>query len=140
MKFQINPNSCGPAAVTNALKVYGLDIPLIEAKPEGTDENGIKQLLKRNGFKSFDFEFKSFVVAYLILRLYLYFGKPVIMCVDRYDHWVTAIAQTGSKTVVVDSELDNENVSENGIHLLGYKQLKDLWTSPEFYGIIVLPQ
>ena len=41
-------------------------------------------------------------VAILRLVASLRAGRPIIMCVDKYEHWVSAVGLLGERVIVID--------------------------------------
>ena len=74
-------------------------------------------------------------VAILKLVESIRLGHPVILCVDNWDHWVTAFGLLGPMTIHVADSADSELVKhyEPG-------ELLARWKGPgkkAFYGIVV---
>jgi len=105
--------SCGPACVANALYLLGnAVIPLERIKRvcgtrwwNGTDESGLRRGLRRVGYDGIEqtWMHKSDATAALSwLRDQHAQGRPVILCVDNFDHWVLAGGSMERKFFILD--------------------------------------
>jgi ABC-type bacteriocin/lantibiotic exporter with double-glycine peptidase domain len=107
---------------------------------EGTTEQGIK-----NALRNLDFKIKELTGSGdygLFLRkvdLSLKKNRPIILCVDKYAHWVTIIGKIGEKYIVFDSSYEKKNKKLNGVHILSDEELiKRAIHNTAYYGIIVV--
>lgn len=151
MRYQKDPYSCGPAAVINALRCFGKNLPeravrvFSSTTPErGTDEHGIIAALRGLGFDGETFERSSFDEAFDEVRSNIDEGYPVILCIWYMQHWVTVVGSfgrdpgNGTRLVVADPSNSDRNAKENGIKILTKKQLKKSWRSRDgkYFGIV----
>ena len=145
MRFQSNRSSCGPAALHNALAALGLNrtedelIALAGQTVDGTSPKGLIKALKAISspeaplqgvaFSTRDGEAATVGLWWNVGHL----GRPVILCVDAFEHWVACVGYLGRRFQVVDS-------ADNRL-LISYTEqtLLDRWTAPNggYYGIIV---
>jgi len=111
VKLQERKFSCGPAAVRAALYVFGHN-NISEATlrrmagttSEGTDERGFMRAIRSYGHKPKEYQAESRKAAWAWLKGTLGRGKPVLLCVDQWDHWVTAVGRLGGKVLVFDPD------------------------------------
>jgi predicted double-glycine peptidase len=148
MKFQTSKGGCGPAAVVNALKVFGIKARIdVVAKnagttdTSGTTEHGIKQALERLDIEFYDIHRKAFIDAELDLVEAVNCGSPVICLAEAGNHWVTAIGSSGLKRIIFfDPQLGNWNKAEAGVHVVNCgDKLRRFWSScgGKRYAIVV---
>lgn len=149
MRLQSSTASCGLAAISNALSCLGISRSEEElvtltgySAPDGTQEKGILKALAAiaksepaAGIQPAQVYETRADVAMLRLVEGLRHGRPAILCVDEWDHWVVAFGLLGQSIHVADSA-DNALVitySPGG--------LIDRWRNPSkrknFYGIIL---
>lgn len=145
MRFQSNRSSCGPAALHNALSAIGITrtedelIALTGQTPDGTSPRGLVKAIKAitspeapllgTPFSTKDDEAAKVGLWWNVGNL----GRPVILCVDQFEHWVVCVGYLGRRFQVVDS-------ADNRL-LISYSEgeLLRRWSAPNggFYGIIV---
>lgn len=116
MRFQSNRSACGPAALHNALSALGVHrsedelIALTGQKPAGTSAAGIIKAIKTISegvtpplageavcWRNEDEAIRG-LWWYLTER-----GRPLILCVDNFDHWVACTGYLGYRFAVMDS-------------------------------------
>lgn len=147
LKFQRDSYSCGVAATINAIRCYGRKIPERQIRAHsatkeeyGTSEHGIKNSLLRVGYNSKDLnttnkqEFLSSIISSLTE------GNPIILLVDKRQHWVVCMGMLGSnKYLVFDSTRTKKNKEEHGVHVYRGTQLASRIknTDGTYYGILV---
>lgn len=130
--------NCGPASLYNGL--FALGIPSSQADcaaacgttaTDGTPPKGIIKGAKSFGRQPLIISEKRATVGILWLMHFLGAGRPVLLCVDKGEHWVTAIAALGERVLVADPA-DNELV-------LSYSTagLAARWGEGRFYGIVL---
>lgn len=135
MKRQKSPWSCGAAVVRNALRVFSIRVSETEvrkcagtSKKMGTNEQGIISAIRNWGFKATEHRFDSKAEAWDWLHQTLQEGHPVILAVENWEHWVTAIGSLGPTGVAVfDPANWKYNVDENSIHIWNKKTLLFKW-------------
>lgn len=68
-------------------------------------------------------------------------GRPSLICVDQWRHWVSLIGVVGGFVIMADPINTKSNISENGIHLLSRPQLARRWRcrneDEPFYAIAI---
>ncbi len=66
-------------------------------------------------------------------------GRPAVLCVDQWDHWVAVIGVVGDRVVMQDSANTKDNIEQNGIHLMTKSELIKRWkckgTEKSLYAI-----
>ena len=135
MRYQQRPYSCGAAAVVNALRCYGKRIPekLVRSragttKKDGTQEEPMKEALKSFGFTGDSFDHRVLATAVDELQVHVGFGRPIVICVQKDQHWVVIVGMLGpDRYVVIDSARTEYNKEENGVRVLSRKQLSKFW-------------
>jgi len=150
MKLQPDKFSCGVYAVMNAANCLGVRLTkrqimrYSDTTKKGTTEVGVKKALAGNHllFKEFSIRDNSPEMnksrAIMQLTLAVTSGKPAILCVDKWDHWITVVGKIGQKYVVFDSDSTKKNLKENGTYVLTYDELARRWLfNNGYYGIVV---
>ena len=154
MKFQKNLWSCGPASIVNALRALGKKVSELKVRgysstdqDDGTNENGMVEAIRCLGFSASEFQSSDKEAMRSWIMTQVGDGKPVIVCVNEWDHWVTIVGLLGDSFVVVDSTNTKQNKSENGCHVWSKRYLLTaLWNSDDskleegderMYGIAV---
>lgn len=135
---------CGPAALTNALEVFGKrvnqdDIVKLSGTKnitEGLSMNQICRAAKKLGFYATPKKTRDFRTAWDYLTNDMFFwGFPNILCVDNWSHWVTAVGGIGvncNKVLVADA------ADEEYVRYYSYTELEKRWNyKKRFYGISV---
>ncbi|MCK5018308.1 MAG: hypothetical protein KAS32_14720 [Candidatus Peribacteraceae bacterium] len=132
MKRQIKPWSCGRAVVRNVLRVF--DIKTTEAciqtytkstKHKGTDQDDIITAIWGHSLDCSEISFNDPDVAWFWLHNTLTQGLPVILCVENWEHWVSAIGSLGDTGIAVfDSSNFKNNTSECGTHIWNYDKFR----------------
>lgn len=109
------PNSwqCGPFALKHALLSYGLfahedELARIAGSSEvrGTDEKGLHRAARRFGCELQVVRCTTARAAERELERWLTAGIPVLLCVDQWDHWITAMSAGRGEIVMFDSHYD----------------------------------
>jgi hypothetical protein len=155
VRFQTTPFNCGPASVQNGLEALGIRIgqrKLAEAAgttaDQGTGEEGIKAALLSAGRFPDVVEEDSELEAWDLLTFHLVSGRPVVCCVDRFEHWVTVIGMLGSdRLLFFDPAKYDYNLSKNGVNPMSRKKFIKRWKAARrdldeyslgtFYGIAI---
>lgn len=149
MKFIEHGFTCGPASIRNALRCLGLrcsekKIAQLCGTSSYRGTSGRKMIigLQALGFKVNRINLRDRKKALQNLASALRRSSPVILCVDRDDHWITAIGQLGERVIIFDSGTDPFNLRENGVHVLSPRCLAKRWINNGgiFYGLAVLPK
>jgi len=109
------PNSwtCGPFALKHGLLALGVfaredDLARVAASTErhGTDEPGLRRAARAHGVELRLRRATEPHAAGEELRRWLASGVPVLLCLDQWEHWVTAVAVDDDQVVVFDSKYD----------------------------------
>lgn len=156
MRFQEQDNSCGAACVKNLMLAMGVDIKTEQevrkkagTNRKGTTQGGIKRALKAYGHNSESFQFRLHRSALRHLEVLLRAGRPVVLCVDDWHHWVVVLARfrptfDGPKTyLVVDPGWDADKASKEGpCQILSEEELKSRWQHGKFgfHGVGIFPR
>jgi hypothetical protein len=109
------PNSwqCGPFALKHGLLAHGVfvheeDITKIAGTTEsdGTDDRQLARAAKAFGGVIECRRFRTAFGARRALARLLAAQVPVLLCVDQWDHWVTAVGADAEHVAVLDSHYD----------------------------------
>lgn len=150
MRRQTADHDCGPTALANALERFGIRRGLAGLARvagttlDGTDEEGLLRaaLSLRCGVDVFAGAVELEARAWLMESLRA--GRPVVLCLDRWDHWVTAIGACGADVVIYDPAR-----ATGGASVLRWRSLRRRWLAPRrarkdagspgirFYGIAI---
>jgi ABC-type bacteriocin/lantibiotic exporter with double-glycine peptidase domain len=147
MRYQDTSFSCGPAGLVNAFRILGRRVAerrvraLSSCTEEGTDEDGLIAAARALGYTAAPHHSADEKAAWSFVRASLLDGKPCLLCIDNWGHWVTAIAIVGDHIIVADSSNLKKNEAENGIHPMGRRELIKRWRCPSeqepFYAIAI---
>ena len=134
MKYQSLSYSCGPAAIINALRCFGIkktekQILKISntSNKIGTSEENMVNALTILGFHVIKHEQERLGKAWKWLCNQLSNGRPVIISINNWAHYVTAIGIIGDRIILFDPYGLGEIANENGVFVLNKKQLKKKW-------------
>jgi ABC-type bacteriocin/lantibiotic exporter with double-glycine peptidase domain len=141
MRFQSNRSACGPAALHNALASLGIDrsedelIKLAGQTPNGTNATGLIRAAKSiPGADPRPVRWKDEDEAGIALWYYISErGRPLILCVDAFDHWVACTGHLGTRFAVIDS-------ADNALVLYyTHTELIKRWVGPKggYHGIVL---
>lgn len=135
--MQDSAANCGPASVSNALQALGIIRTQAECETlcktnatDGTTGKNIAKGLKALGCHGHPIREKRADVALAFLMSALGKGRPVILCVDDWEHWVAAVGLLGQRVLVCDPA-DNELVTS-----YEPEALMKRWAAPAYYGVI----
>lgn len=152
MRYQKTEFYCGPASVQNALFVLGRKVSqdrLAAAggttEEHGTDEDGIKRMALWAGCELDEFGTEADGLAADWVYGSLTAGRPVVLCVDRWSHWVVAIGILGDRVVLFDPARYRHNTDRLGTFTLPMRKLLKRWRAahrvarnqPAFYGVAI---
>lgn len=146
MRFQPDSYSCGIFAVLNAADILGKRLRTASikrysqtSKKFGTSELGIKRSLLNHDLNFYEFEVNDFEVALRILETASHEKKPVILCVDKWDHWLVFYGFDEKKRFLfLDSLNTSRNKRNNGKRILNKTRFKKFWCNKgTYYGIVV---
>ena len=152
MKLQEHPAFCGPAALQAALEIYGYKrsqrylATLCGTKKGGnkrggTTHQGILRGITRCGFSAI--ERTEWPSPGDLLRSTLFTLGPVVLCVDQWEHWITAIGVVPNDKILV---WEPGNYYKSGLLCVHKHKLLKRWKAgpktsgvPEgqYYGIVV---
>jgi hypothetical protein len=142
VRFQSTQASCGPAALRNALLCVGVTRTESELETltgctasEGTTPKGLQTALQAIGRQGGTISEGRGDVAILRLLEALRNGRPVILLVDHWDHWVVAFGLLGVSSIHLVDSADTELVQT-----LTPEELIPRWEGNgkrPYYGIIV---
>ena len=111
--FSPQPNDwlCGPFALKHALWLLGTRADDREiARIAGTDSTGTDEQELARAAREYGCDLKTVrrrdpESAARDLETYLHRGVPVLLCIEQWDHWVTAACEDDGIFVVVDSRV-----------------------------------
>lgn len=149
MNFQKNESYCGPASVRNALQIYRDRISqkkladLGGTTKDGSDEEDIKRMILGAGYEVDEFSTDLRTAAWGWAWNSLLMGRPVVLCVDRWEHWVSLVGLVGKNVLLFDPANNRWNVNRNGLQVVYRDTLTRRWEAAKrvrgnqdrFYGI-----
>lgn len=145
MRFQDAPGTCGAAAVVNACRAFSIRVPersvrkLAGTDGDGTDQQGIIFALRSLGLSAEEYRGTRRSPSWQWLHGALLHGRVIILCMDNWQHWTTAIGSLGDRVILIDSTNTKANRAENGVHVLSRDRLLRRWGCPggdhRYYGI-----
>lgn len=145
MRYQSNRASCGPASLHNALAALGINrteeelITLCKQTTDGTSSKNLCAAIKSistEAAKLYGDTLKwgkmedAWVGLWFVVAQR---GRPAILCVDNFEHWVACVGYLGGRFMVVDS-------AEIGlVFYYTREELERRWEGPKggFHAIIV---
>ena len=148
MRYQELAWSCGAAALVNASRALGKRIAegrvrhLSETtEADGTDEDGLIRAARGLKMTATEHHSADSNAAWAFVRSNVSDGRPCLICVDSWGHWVTVVGIVGDRVIVVDPAKTVRNTAENGTLSLLRKDLLPRWRCPReeepFYAIAV---
>jgi ABC-type bacteriocin/lantibiotic exporter with double-glycine peptidase domain len=151
VRRQTSDNDCGPTAIANALEFHHKRIglrglrTLCGTTDDGSDEHDIMRALLAYGCGVDEYRGDDARNAWAWLLESLNADRPVLLCLDRWSHWTTAIG-AGRQVVVYDPSREH-----GGSLVLRFRDLRPRWEAARrvrraggapgvrFYGIAVGP-
>jgi hypothetical protein len=125
---QPNDYTCGPFALKHALVTLGrlVDEDRIALVARTHWWSGTDEIKLARAARAFDCDLpilrtRDPARARRMLLDHLRRRIPVLLCVDDWGHWITAVRYEGSRFVVIDSNLDPV------LNLLSWAQLEKRW-------------
>lgn len=150
MRRQTGDHDCGPTAIANAFEFHhrrtglgGLRALCGTTVAGGTDEDGIIRGLLAYGCGVDVLAELDPRAALTWLRASLItWDRPVLLCVDRWEHWVTVVGASARQFLIYDPSRE-----AGGAFALRDKDLRRRWEAAKrvrgrterFYGISVGP-
>jgi ABC-type bacteriocin/lantibiotic exporter with double-glycine peptidase domain len=139
MRLQDTQANCGPASLSNALQAVGVIRSQGECEQlckttgvAGTTSKNIIAAVKAVGRNPLVIDEKRAETAALFLDHWLRSGRPAVLCVDDWTHWVAAIGVLGDRVLVADPA-DNELVI-----VLSRARLVERWgCKNRYYGVVL---
>jgi len=152
VELQQRKYSCGPAAVRAALYVLGHRVTEAALRKwasttsEGTDERGILRAIHHYGHVGREYQTKLGRRSWLWIRSSIGRGRPVLLCVDQWDHWVAAVGRFGNQILVFDPDSSGGRKKKySGLEVYTEVELLNRWEYYEYetgngiyYGISVI--
>lgn len=147
MRYQARGWSCGPAAVVNAARAMGSRISegriraLAGTTEDGTDEDELIAAIRGVSLKATPHHSADQSAAWAFVRANVLDGRPTVLCIDQWHHWVTIVGIVGDRVLLVDPNDTKKNMAENGIYSMSRHDLFRRWRHPSdeepFYAIAV---
>ena len=115
MAIYAQPNSwtCGPFALKHgllALGVFAREDALASAagstEQYGTDEPGLRRAARLHGAELRTERWTNAHAAHRAAVAWLDRWVPVLLCLDQWEHWVTAVAADAEHVILFDSKYD----------------------------------
>lgn len=139
--YQSRTYDCGVVSVLNVCSVLGVETDYDTVKSfsrmnrDGVSERGIIRALK--GLELRYTEYKTHNTENGWRWLYRWAdSSPIIVCLDKNEHWGVISGRVGDKVILVDSKPRLKR-GENGVHPLSKSDLLERWMYRVCYGIRV---
>jgi ABC-type bacteriocin/lantibiotic exporter with double-glycine peptidase domain len=146
VRRQRDDHDCGPTALANALERFGLRRGLSAVAKacgttlEGSDEGDLTRGALALGCGADPFACDDPRAALTWLLASLKAGRPALLCVDRWGHWITALGACGRDVVIYDPARET-----GGTFVLRWRSLRRRWetarrarrSDPRFYALAV---
>lgn len=139
--------SCGPAALVNAARAIGVRVAegrlrkLAGTTVDGTDDVQLIAAARAINLTATPHHSADKAAAWAFIRANVLDGRPCLICIDQWTHWVSIIGIVGDRVILSDSSNTKKNTSENGIYSLSRTDLYKRWRCPNereaFYAIAV---
>lgn len=133
MRYQSQAWSCGPASIVNGCRVLGMRVSersvraLCGSSPDGTDDDQMIAGIRGLGLTATPHHSADAAAAWAFVRSNVMEGRPSLICIDQWRHWVTLIGTVGGLVILVDPVDTKSNRSENGIHAFSRPRLASRW-------------
>lgn len=124
---------CGPFALKHALLVRGVLATereigrLAGTSPDGTDEAQLDRAARHYGCELPTIREIEPEAARRALTDFLHGGTPCLLCVEGWDHWVTAVHEENGQFIILDSERPEV------ILVYDWPRLRKLWAYHDEY-------
>ncbi len=139
--------SCGPASLVNACRALGKRVAegriraLAGTTQDGTDEHGLVRAARGVGLTATPGPTADQNAAWAFVRANVLDGRPTLLCIDSWGHWVTVIGLVGDRVIVIDPSNSKKNARENGVMSLSRTDLLKRWRHPRaeepFYALAI---
>ncbi len=107
----------------------------------GTDDAQMISAIRGLGLTATPHSSSDTAAAWAFVRSNVMEGRPSLVCIDQWRHWVTVIGAVGSLVIIADSNNTKANMAENGIHTLSRPRLVRRWRHRDeqmpFYAIAI---
>ncbi len=143
MRAQQRPYSCGVASIQNALECLGIKRTQGQIRKvchcdpvDGTHETEVIRGLLACGAKVDEWADPGKLTSMRWLQTHLLDRGPIILCVDRWEHWVTAIGTLNQTTFLVF-----DPARGTGLRVYDWDGLATRWRlgkadgGPSYYGL-----
>jgi ABC-type bacteriocin/lantibiotic exporter with double-glycine peptidase domain len=106
---QPNNYSCGPMSLRHCLLKWGVDVDVYEiirlgsVTRVGSSEQQLELVMWHAGSEYKHFQLNTSVAAKERIDSLLKRGKPLILCVEKWQHWIACIAHTRRGYIILDS-------------------------------------
>jgi hypothetical protein len=118
---------CGPFALKHALLMRGVLVSereiarLAGTSPDGTDEKQLELAAANYGCELPTIREVEPEAARDALTGHLRDGYPCLLCINGWDHWVTAVHEEAGQFIILDSE------KPHVIEVVDWPRLRELW-------------
>ena len=131
---QSNKWQCGPFALKHALAIVGSFVDeksitrAARSTPQGTDEKMLRRAAERFYCRLVEVRRHTEDAAFKALTAALKEGRPCLVCINQWGHWVTIVGydQRSQRFVVIDSEKDPV------VRIPAWSELKRRWVYNEY--------
>lgn len=147
MRYQMRAWSCGPASLVNACRALGFRVAegriraLAGTTEDGTEEDGLISAARELRLTATPHHGADQAAAWAFVRSNVMDGRPCLICIDQWNHWVTVIGIVGDRVLVFDPAETKKNQSESGVHALSRTDLLKRWRHKSedepFYAIAI---
>ncbi len=133
VRYQTRDWSCGPASIVNGCRVLGVRISERTVRAacgttsDGTDELQMIAGMRSLGLTATEHHSSDVATAWAFVRSNSIDGRPTLLCLDQWRHWVTIVGSVGNTVILIDSVDTKSNRSENGVHVLSRPRLMGRW-------------
>lgn len=151
LALQKEDYSCGAVSLKNAAALLGVAAPTEgeairltrTTKKDGTDEDKLKAAARKLGLKVRDRTWGSegdIDAAWAWVVAELRRGRPVILCVDDFEHWVLATGVKAGRVLVHDPAVKEQELPIEAYSMPELKQrlwLDDGQGGSQYYALSV---
>lgn len=131
---QSNRWQCGPFALKHALAIVGRFVDeesitrAAKTTREGTDEKMLRRAAERFHCRFQEIRRRDEDAAFRALKTALADGRPCLICINQWGHWVTLVGfdAKSERFVVIDSEKDPV------VRIPAWSELKRRWVYNEY--------